>query len=132
MVVRGIRGATTVSENKKEPILAGTRELLHTLQDANDFKTEDIVSVFFSMTPDLNAVFPAEAARHLGWQKVPLFGMQEAEIAGGLERCIRILIQVNSEKSQDEMQHCYLHEAMKLRKDLINPKKENKNDCCNG
>ena len=133
MVVRGIRGATTVKKNDKKSILAGTKELLIALQDANNFEIQDIASIFFSMTRDLNAAFPAAAARQLGWQKVPLFGVQEADIvdANGLERCIRILIQINTEKSQDEIHHCYLHEAMKLRKDLIN-KKEFKNDSCNG
>ncbi len=133
MSIRGIRGATTVKKNDKKSILARTKELLIALQDANNFETEDIASIFFSMTRDLNAAFPAAAARQLGWQKVPLFGVQEADIVDtdGLKRCIRILVQINTEKSQDEINHCYLHEAMKLRKDLIN-KMEVKNDCCNG
>jgi len=122
--VRGIRGATTVSKNDRESILACTRELLLALQSANNLKTEDIVSVFFSMTPDLNASFPAEAARQLGWNKVPLFGMQECDIEGSLEKCIRILIQINSHQSQEEMQCCYLHEASKLRKDLFHMKEK--------
>lgn len=118
MSVRGIRGATTVSENNRESILAGTRELLFTMQDANNFKTEDIVSIFFSMTSDLNAAFPAEAARQLGWNEVPLFGMQEADVINSLKKCIRILIQLNCNKSQVDVQHCYLHKAKILRKDL--------------
>jgi chorismate mutase len=123
LAVRGIRGATTVSENSRESILSGTRELLLALRDANNFKTEDIVSIFFSMTSDLNTAFPAEAARQLGWNKVPLFGMQESEIEGGLEKCIRILIQINSSQRQEEIKYCYLHEAKMLRKD-INCKEE--------
>ena len=122
MPVRGIRGATTVNKNDKKSILTETKGLLIALQDANHFKTQDIVSIFFSMTQDLNAAFPAAAARQLGWQKIPLFGVQEADIVDGLERCIRILIQINTEKSQDEIQHCYLRGAIKLRKDLINKK----------
>jgi len=118
MTVRGIRGATTVDENSKESILSRSKELLLSLQKANHFNTEDIVSIFFSMTFDLNAAFPAEAARQLGWNKVPLFGMQESDVTGGLEKCIRILIQINSNKIQDEIRHCYLHEAKKLRRDL--------------
>ncbi len=120
MSVRGIRGATTVSENSQESILAGTRELLLNLRDANNFKTEDIVSIFFSMTSDLNAAFPAEAARQLGWNKVPLFGMQEADVKDSLPKCIRVLIHINSGKSQTEIVHCYLRGAEVLRKDLVN------------
>jgi len=118
MTVRGIRGATTVDANSKESILSRSKELLLSLQKANPFYTEDIVSIFFSMTSDLNAAFPAEAARRLGWNKVPLFGMQESDVESGLEKCIRILIQINSNKIQDEIRHCYLHEAKKLRRDL--------------
>jgi len=125
--VRGIRGATTVSKNDRESILSRTRELLLALKETNNFKNKDVVSIFFSMTADLTAAFPAEAARQLGWNKVPLFGMQECDIEGSLEKCIRILIQINSHQSQEEMQFCYLHEASKLRKDLFDMKeKENK------
>lgn len=120
MPVRGIRGATTVEENDKDLILEGTKELLVDLQNRNQFEPEDIVSIFFSMTYDLNSAFPAEAARMLGWQKVPLFGVQEAEVYDSLKKCIRVLIQINSSKSQDEIKHCYLHKAKELRKDLIN------------
>jgi len=118
--VKGIRGATTVSENSRESILAGTRELLLTLRDANNFKTENIVSIFFSITSDLNAAFPAEAARQLGWDEVPLFGMQEANVIHSLPKCIRVLIHFNCEKSQAEILHCYLKGAEVLRKDLVN------------
>ena len=127
MSVRGIRGATTVSKNDRESILSRTRELLLALKETNNFKNKDVVSIFFSMTADLTAAFPAEAARQLGWNKVPLFGMQECDIEGSLEKCIRILIQINSHQSQEEIQCCYLHEASKLRKDLFDMKeKENK------
>lgn len=124
MSVRGIRGATTVSKNDRESILSRTRELLLALKETNNFKNEDVVSIFFSMTVDLTAAFPAEAARQLGWNKVPLFGMQECDIEGGLEKCIRILIQINSHQSQEEIQCCYLHEASKLRKDLFDMKEK--------
>ena len=117
-MVRGIRGAITVDSNTKEEILNYTKELLLTIKEANQFKVDDIVSIFFSMTPDLDAAFPAAAARELGWTMVPLFGMQEANIHGGLKKCIRILIQFNGEKKQSEIKHCYLREAKNLRKDL--------------
>ena len=124
MSVRGIRGATTVSKNDRESILSRTRELLLALKETNNFKNEDVVSIFFSMTVDLTAAFPAEAARQLGWNRVPLFGMQECDIEGSLEKCIRILIQINSHQSQEEIQCCYLHEASKLRKDLFDMKEK--------
>jgi chorismate mutase len=118
MLVRGIRGAITVEVNSKESILEGTQELLLTMQRKNEFNTTDIVCIFFSMTPDLNAAFPAEAARQLGWRLVPLFDTQEIPVAGSLPQCIRILILINSQKSQLEIEHCYLKEAQVLRADL--------------
>ncbi len=119
MLVRGIRGAITVNSNTKEEIIEITKELLIALQRENNFKIEDIVSVFFSTTPDLNAAFPAQAARELGWDRAPLFDMQEIDVLGSLPRCIRILIQINCSKSQQEIRHCYLRGAKILRKDLI-------------
>jgi len=119
MLVRGIRGAITVNNNTKEEIIKFTKELLITLQKENDFKIKDIVSVFFSVTPDLNAAFPAQAARELGWDKVPLFDIQEIDVPGSLPRCIRILIQINCSKNQTEIKHCYLRGARILRKDLV-------------
>jgi chorismate mutase len=124
MLVRGIRGAITVDSNTKEEIIKTMKELLITLQRENNFKIEDIVSVFFSATSDLNAAFPAQAARELGWNKVPLLDMQEIEVPGSLPRCIRILVQINCQKSLQEIKHCYLRGAKILRKDLI---KENLN-----
>jgi chorismate mutase len=118
MLARGIRGAITADSNTKEEIIEKTKELLITLKRENDFKIEDIVSVFFSATLDLNAAFPARAARELGWDRVPLFDMQEIEVPGSLPRCIRILIQINCSKNQTEIKHCYLRGAETLRKDL--------------
>ena len=120
MLARGIRGAITVDSNTKKEILKRTEELLLTLKKSNHLKIEDIVSIFFSTTPDLNTTFPAAAARKLGWINVPLFGMQEIEVINSLKRCIRILILVNSDKNQNEIKHCYLHGAEKLREDLTN------------
>ena len=119
MLVRGIRGAITVNSNNKEEIIKFTKELLITLQKENNFKIEDIVSIFFSATPDLNAAFPARAARELGWNVAPLFDMQEIEVRGSLPKCIRILIQINCSKNQTEIKHCYLRGAEILRKDLV-------------
>ena len=119
MLVRGIRGAITVDKNSKEEIIEKTKQLLTTLKKENDFKIEDIVSIFFSATSDLNAAFPAQAARELNWNKVPLFDMQEIDVPGSLPRCIRILVQINCPKSLQEIKHCYLRGAKILRKDLI-------------
>ncbi|MBA7545402.1 Chorismate mutase AroH [subsurface metagenome] len=119
MLVRGIRGAITVDSNTKEEIIEITKELLITLQRENNFKIEDIVSIFFNATSDLNAAFPAQAARELGWKQVPLFDIQEINVPGSLPRCIRILIQINCSKSQKEIKHCYLKGAEILRKDLV-------------
>ena len=119
MLVRGIRGAITVNSNTKEEIIEITKELLIVLLRENNFKIEDIVNVFFSATPDLNAAFPAQAARELGWNRVPLLDMQEIEVPGSLPKCIRILIQINCQKSQTEIKHCYLKGAKILREDLF-------------
>lgn len=118
MLVRGTRGAITVDSNSKEEIIKRTKELLTALKKENDFKIEDMVSIFFSATSDLNAAFPAQAARELGWDIVPLFDMQEIDVPGSLPRCIRILVQINCQKSLQEIKHCYLRGAKILRKDL--------------
>jgi chorismate mutase len=119
MLVRGIRGAITADSNTKQEIIEKTKELLIALKKENDFKIEDITSIFFSVTSDLNAAFPAQAARELGWDRVPLFDMQEIEVPGSLSKCIRILIQINCYKNQTEIKHCYLRGAETLRKDLV-------------
>jgi len=119
MLVRGIRGAVTADSNKKEEIIEKTKELLIALKKENDFKIEDIVSILFSVTSDLNAAFPARAARELGWNRVPLLDMQEIEVPESLPKCIRVLIQINCQKSQTEIKHCYLRGAEMLRKDLV-------------
>ena len=119
MLVRGIRGAITVNSNKKEEIIERTKELLIALLRENNFKIEDLVSILFSATPDLNAAFPARAARELGWNRVPLLDMQEIEVPESLPKCIRVLIQINCQKSQTEIKHCYLRGAEILRKDLV-------------
>ncbi|MBE3037057.1 MAG: chorismate mutase, partial [Candidatus Atribacteria bacterium] len=110
----------------KEEIIEITKELLITLQRENNFKIEDIVSVFFSATSDLNTAFPAQAARELNWNKVPLFDMQEIDVPGSLSRCIRILIHINCQKTHSEIKHCYLRGAKILRKDLIKESSDQK------
>lgn len=119
MMMRGIRGATTVKEDSVEEILQATRELLQIMQKENAFAIDDVASALFTVTSDLRAVFPATAARSIGWEKVPLLCFQEIEVPGSLRLCIRVLVHVNTEKSQQEIKHIYLKEARSLRQDLI-------------
>lgn len=120
MAVRGIRGATTVSEDNAESVLEATRELLEEiirLNDLDDFG--EIVSAVFTTTPDLTSAFPAEAARGLGMNLVPLLCASEIAVPGGMSRCIRVLLHVNTERTQQEMVHVYLREAKRLRPDVV-------------
>jgi chorismate mutase len=119
MCVRGIRGATTVCEDSAEAILAATRELLLAIQTANPaLRPEDIASVFFTATEDLHAAYPAQAARTLGWDEVPLMDAREIPVPGGLPRCVRVMLLWNTDLQQSAVQHVYLHEAAQLRPDL--------------
>ncbi|MGS0764927.1 chorismate mutase [Syntrophomonas curvata] len=119
MIMRGIRGATTVTEDSVEEIMKATRELLQLMQEENDFAIGDVASALFTVTSDLRSVFPAAAARSIGWDKVPLMCFQEIEVPGSLPLCIRVMVHVNTDKSQQEIKHIYLREARNLRQDLI-------------
>jgi chorismate mutase len=115
MLVRGVRGATTVEANTVESILEATRELLAAMLKSNEIDVADIASVFFTTTPDLNAEFPALAARDLG---VALMCAHEMNKPGALPMCLRILLHVNTDKSAKEIKHIYLRGARVLRPDL--------------
>ncbi|MBE0699397.1 MAG: chorismate mutase [Anaerolineaceae bacterium] len=120
MSVRGIRGATTISEDSAEAILVATRELLLAILEANpSLQPNDIASAFFTVTDGLRAVYPAQAARELGWEEVPLMCAQEIPVLGSVENCIRVLITWNTDLSQADVHHIYLHEATRLRPDLV-------------
>lgn len=119
MTCRGIRGATTVDINAAEPILAATRELLEHLVAANGLDAQDVCSAIFTATPDLNAVYPARAARDMGWTQIPLMCMQEMAVAGSLPMCIRVLIHWNTDLEQHQIRHIYLGRARVLRPDLV-------------
>lgn len=112
---RGIRGATTVDSNTREDILDAARELLTEMVRANGVKTDDIASVFFTTTPELNAEFPALAARQMGWNHVALLCGHEMNVQGSLPMCLRILLHVNTEKRAEEIVHVYLKGAKALR-----------------
>ena len=115
MFCRGIRGATTVASNNREEILAATTELLTMLIERNDIKPEDVASAIFTLTEDLDAEFPALAARYLGWMEVALICMREIPVPGSLQSCIRILLHVNTTRSASEIQHVYIKGAINLR-----------------
>lgn len=116
---RGVRGATTVERNTREDILAATLDLLQRMIDANGIEPEDVASAIFTTTPDLNAEFPALAARMLGWHDVALLCGHEMAVPGALEKCIRILIHWNTTKSAREIQHVYIRGAANLRPDRV-------------
>ena len=118
MRMRGVRGAITVEENTADAILEATDELLREIIARNDIVEDDLASLLFTTTPDLNAVYPAKAARQMGWTRVALMGFQEMNVPGGLSLCIRVLMHWHTEKSLDEIEHVFLREAVKLRPDL--------------
>ncbi|MGE3855376.1 MAG: chorismate mutase [Dehalococcoidia bacterium] len=119
MLVRGIRGATTVESNTREEILDAARELLDAIVRANELPHEHVASIHFSTTVDLNAEFPAVAARELGWTDVALESVHEMNVPGSLPKCLRILMHVNTDRSAAEIQHIYLRGARVLRRDLV-------------
>lgn len=118
--LRGIRGATTVAEDRPELVLEATRELLSAMLDGNDIDDFDaLAAIFFTSTPDLVSAYPAEAARELGMDLVPLICNQEIPVPGRLPRVVRVMMQVNTRRAQHEMRHVYLREAARLRPDLV-------------
>lgn len=115
MKCRGIRAATTVEANTRQAILAATRELLQQAIEANGVELEDVACILFTTTADLNAEFPALAARSMGLSDVPLLCGQEIEVPGSTPMCLRILILYNTEKSAGELVHVYTRGASELR-----------------
>jgi len=120
MTTRGIRGAITVAADHPEIILAATKELLEAILQANTgLNTEDIASVLFTMTDDLISIYPALAARQMGWGNVPMMCVREIPVRGSLPLCIRVLIQWNTGSAQAAIKHVYLRDAVSLRPDLV-------------
>jgi chorismate mutase len=116
MQCRGIRGAITVSANTKKGILAATKKLLLKMAEANKIETDDIGAILFTTTPDLNAEFPAAAARELGWPpNLALLCGHEMSVPDALPRCLRVLMLVNTEMGSDEITHVYLGDAKNLK-----------------
>lgn len=118
-MVRGVRGAITVACDEREAILTATERLLKAIVEENRIDTTQIASVLFSATPDLTAAFPAAAARRIGWTFVPLLSFREIDVAGGLPRCVRVLMHLNTDLRQDRIVHVFLDGARVLRPDLV-------------
>lgn len=117
-VCRGVRGATTVDTNSRDAILKATRQLLALIIRRNNIDSSDVASAIFTVTRDVNAEFPALAARQMGWLDVPLLCGYEVEVPGSLNLCVRILLHWNTTKAQKEIHHVYIHDAIALRPDL--------------
>ncbi|HEY1390660.1 MAG TPA: chorismate mutase [Ktedonobacterales bacterium] len=118
MRCRGLRGATTATDNSADAMLAATRELLERLVERNALDIADIASAFFTVTDDLDAAYPALAARELGWNEVALLCAREIPVPGSVARCIRVLLHINTTKGQGDLRHVYLREAVVLRPDV--------------
>lgn len=118
MKIRGIRGAVTVDADEPHAIVAATKRLLCSMVEQNGVELDDIASVLFSLTPDLRAAYPALGAREMGWVHVPMLHFSEIDVPGSLPRVIRVLMHVNTARSQQEVEHVYLDGARVLRPDL--------------
>jgi chorismate mutase len=119
MPVRGVRGATTVESDDPVLIRAAARELMEEILKRNHIvEFDDVISAVFTTTEDLVSAFPAEAARAMGMNQVPLLCAREIPVPGSMPRCIRVLLHVNSNRTPREVEHVYLREAEKLRPDL--------------
>ncbi|MBE3570645.1 MAG: chorismate mutase [Bacillales bacterium] len=125
-MIRGIRGATTVDKNEETEIISATKQLLVEMIESNHIQPEDVASVFISVTKDLFATFPAKALREIeGWTYVPVMCMQEIPVPKSLEKCIRIMMHVETMVPQEEIRHIYLNHAVVLRPDLAGSNESN-------
>ncbi len=118
-----VRGATTVIHNNKDEILKATDAMLREIILKNDVNIDEIMAIFFTMTKDLDEVYPAVSARNLGITNASLMCYNELDIKNSLKKCIRVMVQFYSEKKQNEINHIYLNEARKLRPDLVKEEK---------
>lgn len=116
--VRAIRGATQLEANTAAAMEAATKELLLEILAQNELTPADLISVFLTVTPDLNAAFPAAYAREVGFQSVPLLCAVEIDVPGALARVLRVMIHCNTEQNSDQISHIYLHGAKALRRDI--------------
>lgn len=123
--MRGFRGATTISQNTEQDIMDETRQLVLEMVQQNNIEPTNISHVFFTVTDDINAAFPAKVARELpGWSHVPVMCMREIDVPNSLEKCIRVMLLAKTDLAQKEVIHIFLNDAVKLRPDLINEEGE--------
>lgn len=123
--MRGFRGATTISQNTEQDIMDETRQLVLEMVQQNNIEPTYISHVFFTVTDDINAAFPAKVARELpGWSHVPVMCMREIDVPNSLEKCIRVMLLAKTDLAQKEVIHIFLNDAVKLRPDLINEEGE--------
>lgn len=118
MQCRGVRGATTVAVNNRDEILKATRQMMALIIRTNEIRKEDVAAATFTVTKDIDAEFPALAARQLGWLEVPLLCGYEISVPNSLPMCVRVLVLWNTSRTQEEVHHIYLREAQRLRPDL--------------
>jgi chorismate mutase len=118
VTVRAIRGAVQVDADEREAILEGTAELVTSVMTRNDLTPDDVISVLFTVTPDLTTEFPALAARKLGFHAVPLMCATEIPVKGAMPRVVRLMAHVETDQNRDQIQHVYLRGAAALRQDI--------------
>jgi chorismate mutase len=116
--VRALRAATTVDEDTEEQVTSRVQELLNELMARNGVVEDDVISIIFTATHDVVSIFPATAARGIGFGAVPLLCAAEISVAGATPRCVRVLMHITTTRSRDELRHVYLHGAQGLRDDL--------------
>lgn len=121
--LRGIRGAIQVERNEKECILEAAEMLMKKIAAANHIQKEDVVSVFFTATPDINAEFPAYILREMGWNHVPVLCAQEMNVPNAMGRVIRVLVHAYSSRRHEEIRHQYLGPTAQIRPDLSGEQK---------
>lgn len=127
MMMRGIRGAITVSADRPEEILKETRKLVLEMAKENDIDPDHVASVVISTTTDISSAFPAKAVRTIeDWTFVPVMCTHEMDVPGSMPLCIRVMMHANTAKSQQEINHIYMNDAVKLRPDLIKDSKVDK------
>ncbi len=117
---RGVRGAITVKENNEQVIFQATERLFNKIIQDNQIEPDQVASVFISVTDDITEAFPAKVLRSMeGWSYVPVMCMKEITVRSALEKCIRVMMHINTSKSQQEINHVYMEDAVKLRPDLV-------------
>ncbi|MFC4354577.1 chorismate mutase [Chryseomicrobium palamuruense] len=119
-MIRGIRGATTITVDNAEAVFTATQQLAIEMALQNDIAPDDVASVIISTTPDITSSFPAKAVRMLdGWNYVPVMCTHEMNVSESLPKCIRIMMHVNTDVNQQDVVHIYLNDAVTLRPDLV-------------